>query len=293
MTAGGEFPANNELGFEEEGPTYPVAFGIEITPQVQGVLIALLGIGLAIFAFFRFVNPQRTDNAELRTTIEEKEQQLLTQRQQLENIEEIRAELERVVEQRRDVYSLLASRPDLETLLLDLNQRVQDTNAGIQAQKNRVRSLGFEAELIEAQIQSFTPSGLPAVVENDIPEENPYGAELNGIIQVQQIAVEISGTFGQVESIIRNLERLEPLLLVDNFDVSLDDTVNETVVDGSGRVVLRPRSRVTASFQLSAILPTQDPDELPSVELPPAEGEEGAEGQPAEGQDAAQPEPAQ
>ncbi|MEO0537866.1 MAG: hypothetical protein AAF215_28895 [Cyanobacteria bacterium P01_A01_bin.123] len=294
MTAGGDFPANDDLGFEDAGPTYPVAFGVEMTPQIQGILIGLLGVGLAVFGFVRLVNPQRVGNAELRDTIEQKEQQLITQKQQLEDIEEIRAELDRVVAQRRDIYSLLASQTDLETLLLDLNQRVQDTNAGIQAQKNRVRErinalgLDLEPEVIEAKIQAFTPSGLPAVIE----EDETYGPVLNGKVEVQTTTVQITGSFSQVESIIRNLERLEPLLIVQNFDVSIDDTIEETVVDGNGRVALRPRALISVSFQMEALLPTQNPDELPTVELPP-EGEEGAEGEAGEGgegDEAAEPE---
>lgn len=283
MTAGGDFPANDDLGFEDVGPTYPVAFGIEMTPQIQGILIGLVGVGLAVFGFVRLVAPQRVSNAELRDTIAEKEQQLLTQQQQLQDIEELRAELDRVLAQRRDIYSLLASQSDLETLLLDLNQRVEDTNAGIQAQRNRIRQLGFEPEVIEAQIQAFTPSGLPVLVEDD----ETYGPILNGKVEVQTTSVQITGAFSQVESIVRNLERLEPLLIVRDFNVSTQDTVDETVVDGNGRVVARPRSEINVSFQMDALLPTQDPDVPPAVELPP-EPTEGAEGEGAEG--AAQPE---
>jgi type IV pilus assembly protein PilO len=55
MTATGDFlSADENRGLEEVGPTYPTAFGIELTPKVQGIALAVLGL-IGAFALYNFV----------------------------------------------------------------------------------------------------------------------------------------------------------------------------------------------------------------------------------------------
>ena len=55
MTATGDFlPADQDQEFEQVGPSYPTAFGVEFTPKIQAILLGLLGLGGA-FAIYNFL----------------------------------------------------------------------------------------------------------------------------------------------------------------------------------------------------------------------------------------------
>jgi type IV pilus assembly protein PilO len=92
---------------ELEGPSYPTVFGIELTPKVQGIAIAVLGIAGAVFLFTRLVSPVQETVGEIEQRIEEKEDTLANQAESLRAIEEVQAELDRVLTQREGIYSLL------------------------------------------------------------------------------------------------------------------------------------------------------------------------------------------
>ena len=71
MTLSGDFiPAEDGL-YDE--PSNPVVFGVEITPKILGILLAIAGVGLAIFLFQRFIQPVRETNRTLREDIALKE----------------------------------------------------------------------------------------------------------------------------------------------------------------------------------------------------------------------------
>ncbi|MDA0268461.1 MAG: hypothetical protein O2890_04470 [Cyanobacteria bacterium] len=112
-------------------PSYPVVFRVELTPKVQGIAIALVGLVGAFFLYQRLVQPvaQTKQDAELR--IADKTAQLESQQASIENVEEIKAELDEAIQQRVGIYSLLGDADSLDTLLLDINQQVKASNAGI------------------------------------------------------------------------------------------------------------------------------------------------------------------
>jgi len=55
MTASGDFlPLDENRGQEEVAPTYPVVFGVELTPKIQGIALAVLGL-IGAYALYNFV----------------------------------------------------------------------------------------------------------------------------------------------------------------------------------------------------------------------------------------------
>ena len=270
MTVSGDFiPADGD-DFDAE-PSYPVVFGIELTPRVLGVLAAIAGVGLAFYLFTRFVQPEREENQALVADIATKEQQLATQEQQLEEIERIEEELELALQQRRNIYALFANEESMDTLLLDINQRVENTNAALGAARNQIRARGIPPILVEAQLQRYDPEGEVVI------EDGSLGEGVNGVLKRQTYDVEFSGDFAQTQAILSNIERLEPLLLLRDFRINASEPVVETVIGAGGQVVGQPKARLNTTFQVDALIPTSDPNVPPAVAPPPAEGEEAAE----------------
>ena len=209
-------------------------------------------------------------NDTLRTEIVTKQEQLVSQSSQLEDIAKIEAELEVAMQRRRNVYSLFANEKTMDTLLLDINQRIESSHAALVGTNNQVRARGIPPIVLEAQLKSFSPG------EKVVVSDSSLGAEINGKLRREVYDIRFSGDYAQTQNILRNLERLEPLLMVRNFSVTSGSTVEETIIGASGQVVKVPKAQLETSFQIDALMPTADADVPPEVSAP-AEGE-AAEG---------------
>ncbi|MEM1292127.1 MAG: hypothetical protein AAGH67_11690 [Cyanobacteria bacterium P01_H01_bin.162] len=283
-------------------PEYPTAFGIPLSPKVQGIALAVLGIGGAIFLFTRIVSPVQTEIAEINLRIEEKENTLANQAESLRQIEEVQAELDRVLTQREGIYSLLGDPNSLDTLLLDTNQQIENSNASIagaiagdltQAQAATLTSIGLTQQQVNRVIQEFAEDPIaqrsaftselfgfdPLGLSSPIADE--YGPELNGKLERQLVQVSFRGLFNQTQNILLNLERLEPLLIIRDFNQSFADVPGDTTEEDFNRLGIRP---LQTSFTMEVLVPLGDPREPPALPEPepPAEGEEGAEEAPPE-----------
>lgn len=285
---------------ELEGPSYPSAFGIELTPKVQGIALALLGIGGAVFLFTRLVSPVQRQLSDIQLRIDEKETTLENQAASLRQIEAVQAELDEVLTQREGIYSLLGDPTSFDTLLLDTNQQIERSNASIagaiagnltEAQAATLTSIGLSQEQVNRVIQelsedpvaqraaftselfSFNPVGLPAPIGDE------YGTELSGKLERQIVEVNFRGLFNQTQNILYNLERLEPLLIIRDFDQSFADSPGDLSEEELNRLGIRP---LNTSFTMEVLVPLGDPREPPTPPAPeaPAEGEAA----PAEGE---------
>ena len=107
MAAVGDFLPPDDDFIDE--PINPVIFGIELSPTIIGELIAVVGLAGAGYLLVKMVQPVAERNTTLRTEISTKEGQLLSQKQQLEDIAKIEAELAVAMQRRRNVYSLFAN----------------------------------------------------------------------------------------------------------------------------------------------------------------------------------------
>ena len=283
---------------ELEGPSYPVVFGVELTPKVQGISLAVLGVGGAIFLFTRLVSPVQETVTEIEQRIEEKEDTLANQAESLRQIEEVQAELDRVLAQREGIYSLLGDPNSFDTLLLDTNQQIEKSNAAIagaiagnlsQAQSAELASLGFnnteinrifqeiaddpvvQRSLFTSELSSFDPLGLPSIVGEE------YGEPLSGQLERQIVEVSFSGLFNQTQSILYNLERLEPLRIIRDFNQEASSIDGDITEEEANRLGIRP---LETSFTMEVLVPLGDPSVPPVPAEPEAEeGEEGEEGE--------------
>ena len=296
MTVSGDFiPAEENQAFESD-PTYPVAFGIELNPKVQGIGVALVGIVGAVFLYTQVIQPTQETKASLKTSIEQKEAQLAQQEASLRQIEEVQAALDRAVEQRAEIYSLLGDANSLDTLLLDINQQIKGSNAGLSRvvggglqtlgffdqyfrtlgfspqQRERLRAQFVEQPAVrfvyQAELHQFTPQIESSGVVND----GVFGPQLDGKLERQTVTVSIQALFQQTQAIIRNLERLEPLVIMKDFQQDIAPPrggVSEEDLQGLPRPL-------NTNFTLEVLVPTGGPGDLP--EPPPAGDQPASEG---------------
>jgi type IV pilus assembly protein PilO len=271
-------------GVEEfdEGPSYPVAFGIELTPKVQGIALALFGIVGAFVLYNRVVQPVAQNKADLEITVADKQAQLEAQENSLAEQEAVQAELDNVIQQRVGIYSLLGSPESLDTLLLDINQQIKASNAGLDQLlagrlSNSVQTLKllgatdpFIRAAYTAELRQFNPSGLSGLVT-----DNAYGEQLNNKLERQVVRVVFISLFDQSQAILRNVERLEPLVVIRDFNQTWA-VAGEGIPDEALQRVVRP---VTTSFNLEVLVPVGDPTQIPEPPPPPPAEGEGAEGE--------------
>jgi type IV pilus assembly protein PilO len=243
MTVGGDFIPTGD-GREAEVPSYPKIFGVSLTPTVTGISLAVIGGIASIWLYFNLVQPTLERNQELSQDINNKQQQLQSQAETQKQIADARKRLQDAKQLQADVLGLFATKESLDTLLLDVNARVQAVNAGIQDSQKRATLSRFD---LDDKLSGPVTDG-------------SLGAAVNNRLERRVYNVEIKGTFPQTQSIIRNIERLQPLLVVSNLKSELDPTSQKIILDNQGRLVptQQPESRVTTSFQLAALVPTSE-----------------------------------
>lgn len=238
MTASGDFiPPDGELA----APSVPVVFGIRMTNTVIGVLLALAGLAGAVYILMYLVQPVWQRNQELQQEVATKNQQLADQAEIRRRIDQAKANLQKSKQTNADVRALFANEASLNTLLLDINARVQAVNAGIQDPDRRATLSKFDLD--------------PAT--SGVVTDSSLGADMNNRLERRVYNVEMKGNFAQTESIIRNIERLQPLLIVRDFTSTLDSATQAIRLTSQGRLTPtgQPETRITTAFKLIALVP--------------------------------------
>ncbi|MEO1373667.1 MAG: pilus assembly protein PilO [Cyanobacteria bacterium J06635_10] len=220
--------------FEEESSAYPVVFGITFTPIISGAAIGVLGIVGAIYMLLNLVMPAWTTFGEKQGTKEELESQVEQKKASLKKIGKVKAELAQAKKQQSEVLAVFANEKTLSTLLIDLNRLIEAGNAQIST--NAVR----------AKLQRFVPDSQGIEEVND----GSLGAEVDGKLKRSSTDIVIRGTYEQTQSILRNIERLQPLLIVKDYQSTL---ASEDIEEGKPRRV--GPTPITTSFKLEALVP--------------------------------------
>lgn len=229
---------------QEESPNYPTAFGITFTPRVGGIVFGVLGLLGAIYLFANVVKPAWDNYQKLEQEVKDKQTQVEKQREIKAKIDQTKAKLEQAKQQNKQVLSLFANEKTLDTLLLDLNSSV----------KSR-----------QGALVNFQPAQEDVTVIND----GSLGPAVNGKLKRKIINVELEGSFDQVQSILRNFERLQSLFLVKDFKATLSEPqalfvdkgrVVPVIVDKNKKVIPGGRPTIKATFKLVALMPVNEAD---------------------------------
>ncbi|MDX2228935.1 MAG: hypothetical protein NW220_04830 [Leptolyngbyaceae cyanobacterium bins.349] len=267
MTAGGDFIPGDPAF--DEGPDYPVIFGLRFTPMVTGILLALLGLAGAAALLFYLVLPEWETYQQLKAKVEQTEVELQQQEAIKQQIETAKKNLDEAKRQRDDVLTLFANEASLDTLVLDLNRQVTARNADLARRREQKLAqcpaavqqnvAEFENKVgplaTEARLKTFTPLPDKSTVIND----SSYGAAVNGKLKRQVATVELVGNYGQTSAILQSIERLQPLLVIRNL-ASTADEKSKSFVPYPGFPNCVPDTQITTKFQLEALLPLSAED---------------------------------
>ncbi|MBF2017449.1 MAG: pilus assembly protein PilO [Rivularia sp. T60_A2020_040] len=236
---------SDEMNFEgggefEESSAYPVIFGITFTPIISGILIGVLGLAGATYMLLNFVMPAWENFGEKQNKQQELESQIEQKKSSLQNIDKIKAELAQAKSQQSQVLAVFASEKTLNTLLIDLNRLVEAGNAQLSSNS------------VKAKLQKFAPSSEGTQPVND----GSLGTLVDGKLKRNSTEIAISGTYEQTQSILRNIERLQPLLLVKDYQSTLQPEVIE-----EGKPRRTGPTPITTTFKLEALVP-MNPQEV-------------------------------
>ncbi|MEH2262342.1 pilus assembly protein PilO [Nostoc sp.] len=223
--------------FNSETPAHPVIFGIAFTPKIIGILVGVIGLAGAGYILLNLLMPalesyqqQQAKSSELQGQIEQK-------KANIKQIDKVKQELAQAKQQKVQVLGLFANEKSLDTLLLDLNRLIESGNTPTSV--NAVR----------AKLKRFVPvSQKPEPII-----DGTLGLQVDGKLERSSINAEITGTYEQTQSIIRNIERLQPLLIVKDYQATLAPVESRSPLDKTP-VQVGPAA-INTSFQLQVLMP--------------------------------------
>jgi type IV pilus assembly protein PilO len=237
MTYADDF-LDEEKGLEGD---YPSAFGITFTPIVIGIALAVAGVVGAVYIYMNTATPAREAYQGVKTQLDEKQAQLdqMNETDFPQRMAQLKADEAEQKALKSRVIAMFTNQNDLDTLLLDLNSFVS-ANQG--------------------KLVKYTPNPQIAIIE-----DSSLGANVNGKLKRQTFSLDVEGTYSQTQAILQDLERLQPLLLIQNYNSKVSQ--EPTVILASDRSTIVPQNAaiLTTSLQIDAILPLSQ-EEMEAVE---------------------------
>ena len=220
-------------GPDQLGEEYPVVFGVSMNPTAQGIGVAIAGIGAAIYLGVNFLLPKYNSYQELSAQVSEKAAQLERVAEEKKRLQAVFATLEEAKGIQNQVLALFPSEDTTTALPLDLNRIVTEQFG---------------------RLVSFEPSETGPVLVND----SSWGTAVNGQLREQTIAVTFEGDFDQTSNILRNLERYQALLVVDNINSELTVANQPVRFDArTGQLLAegKPKVKISTSLDLKVLTP--------------------------------------
>ncbi|PSP16379.1 MAG: hypothetical protein BRC58_09040, partial [Cyanobacteria bacterium QS_8_64_29] len=211
-----------------------------------GILVGVLGVFVGAYLYLNWVGPAREEYRQLQQERRDKQAQLQGGTGASHERQQLQAQLQQARANRQFVASLLASEGALDTLIADLQQIVTETNT----------ALGTTAEGERFELRKFQPTGEGA----QIVQDSSLGSALNGNIKRRSYAVEATGTFRQTLAVLREIERLQALLLVRNFQAEIAEPPSLEYQPAQQALVPQTQPRLQVSFRLDALLPLRVPN---------------------------------
>ena len=228
MTFADDF-ASEEQSLEGD---YPSAFGITFTPVVIGIAVAVAGIALAGYGFINSVKPAQ-EKLEQATA---KKQELQGQLNKIKTgdlqlkLAQLQSDLaERKVLKSR-IVSMFTSEQDLETLLIDLDAFIAAN----------------QATLIDYQ----PDSNITTI------DDASLGSEVQGKLKRKGISLTIEGTFTETKQILQDLERLQPLLMIQSISSTVDENPTAMFANNNTEIIPKTQAELKTKIKLDAILPS-------------------------------------
>ncbi|WP_414569293.1 pilus assembly protein PilO [Nostoc sp. CCY 9925] len=247
MTLSDDLNFGEQAGeFDAATPAHPVVFGIAFTPKIIGILVGVIGLAGAGYIVLNLLMPAWESYQQQQAKVSELQGQINEKKLNIKQIDKVKEELAQAKQQKIQVLGLFANEKSLDTLLLDLNRLVESGNA--QTPISGVR----------AKLKRF----LPISQQPEPIIDGSLGKQVDGKLQRSSISAEITGTYEQTQSIIRNIERLQPLLIVKDYQSTLAPVESRSATDKTPVRVGPPA--INTSFQLQVLMPLS-PEEIAAV----------------------------
>ena len=246
---------------QEEETGAQEIFGLKLTPQVQAIGIAVLGLLLAGGIGYQFVLPEFQKGGEFKQKITETKQTQQQLQAQIQKKAEAEAKQEEAKQRRANVTAMFASDASANTLLLDMTQLVNRINAGVQGDDLKAKITKFEPDLPPAA------AAAPVAQDPDILMDTSFGPSLAGKLRRKKFKVEFEGNFAQTRNFMRNLELMQSLLVVRNLKSELLSSTQGIEVDFvKGKIVPvdQPQTLIKTTFDLHALLPLKQEEKPPT-----------------------------
>ncbi len=251
MTSTGEFTPDDGQDFDlEQQPEYPSAFGVTFTPTVTGIGLLAVGIAFAAYLFLTLVGPKQEQKQALESQRDDLQSQIAAQPDLRAELADIQQRQQIATAQQQQVFSLLSSGDTLDTLPTDLERATSAIAASLSTAENP-----FSLKKIDPQ----APAAQPVT-------DGTFGARVDGLVERQTFDIEIQGTFGQIRGFIASIERLQPLLIVRDLEMSPTEAIPIRYSPETGQFSPLGSAQLSATFFLEAILPADNPQVAQSSE---------------------------
>jgi type IV pilus assembly protein PilO len=274
MTVSEQFMAMDPAQAEEAPPPGSYKIGsFVLTPQIQGVLIAVLGLGIAGFAAFKMLMPAMEEQANLKTEIAAKEAEIATQQSKISQMDEAKANLATTQQQKENVLALFAQGATLETLLLDINQIVGQSGGNLESFKPFLDSSPNDWIFKEGTAQGAAAAAPPP---GDAAAPTTPSLALSQAVEGKTMELEMAGSYQQTLDTLRRLERLQQMVVFGEFTSELGQGSQRIFVDPDGKITQQAPANLETVFNLIAVMPLP-PEQLENLAAPPPPPEAAAE----------------
>lgn len=247
MTLAEDFLSDDEQSLDSD---YPEVFGITFTPVIMGIALAVVGIAGAIYIYLNMVAPAKESYKQVQTQVAEKQGQLdqIKSGDLNQKITNLNEQLEDKKAIKSKVIALFTNANDLETILIDIS--------------NFVAARG-------ATMINYSPDSQISVIQ-----DGSLGDAVNGKIKRKGISLEIEGTFSQTQAILNDLERLQPLLIVQDYSSQVSEQAPVVLSVSQKALIPTKAPQLTTRLNIDAILPLSQQELLEAREAEEKESEE-------------------
>lgn len=267
-------------GAEQEGPPPPlgslVLGPLVITPQIQGIAIAMVGVVLAGVVGWKLILPAMTQTEELEAKISELNNNIEVQKKRKAKLQEVTSLMEKAKQEKESVMALFGKSDFLDTLLFDVNKIVVQYDGTIEKfNPAKTSSSGWILGKTEGAAGG-QPAAQPAA-QPGAADAAAAGPKLSEAIEGVTIEVEMQGRWEQQQAALQDLERLPAMVLMDQFVLEVDRSNQKLLSPRPNQYIPLGEPQLKTKFNLLAVVPLPA-EQLEKLAAPPKE-EEKKEGE--------------